>query len=267
MDSLAFLELVKSGDMTAVMAELGKNKDLINSLDRQSHNVLYFAAQSGNAALLDRLISLGASPHQRDSQDRPLLSFALQLPNHRAVLQLLLARAAPVNARDLVPPPTSKTLLFYEKLLAEAPAFSALSKEEVDKVKITFAEIDFDSSGEITLEKALAFNLYVQKQRSRMVAEKDAREFIASAGMIEEGKVFPEEFIFAFGKLKVESQEVFDKFFADYQKKIEREGPLGAAQRAALLPPEEAEAKPSENPEAPTATAEPEKLVDKTPRA
>lgn len=228
-DPNAFLELVRQGLETEVFAQLEKKPDLINFANYQSQNALYFCIMGEHNSLLDRLIEAGASVSHRVAEDRGLLAIALAKGNKRAVLRLLLSKCGNLGAREATTDPSM--VLFYDKLVAETAAFGAMAPLEVEKARKLFGELDSEKAGFLTFERCVEFNLFVQKQKSRAQAERDAQEFMDSVSIVTSGRVHLEEFLFACSKLKVEDKKVFEQFFSDYAKKVEKDGPMAFGMR------------------------------------
>lgn len=185
-------------------------------MDNQYRNCLFYAIDGGDYQLLSILIAAGANVSQRDSEDQTVISHAISNGDLRFILKLAISGASlagPFNTTS-----DQRVLLFSAKLSVEAKALNALEPSLTAKAKSFFQHIDSDSNGSITLEEALQFNMRVQKQKYRLLAEKDAIDFIKSAAIIDGKNVSLDEFIFAFSKLFAENPSLFQKFFSQMEK-------------------------------------------------
>ena len=94
-----FIAVCARGDSPAASAMLAARPALRTELGRDHHLMLHRPAESGNAAVLETMLSSGFDPAVADKEGVTPLHRAA-MAGHPAAVRVLLAHGAPINAKD-----------------------------------------------------------------------------------------------------------------------------------------------------------------------
>jgi ankyrin repeat protein len=92
-------DTVKKGDITKVTEIIKKNPKVVNEKNDEGETPLFIAAEEGNSAVAELLISRGADVNSKNNEGETPLFVAAEEGN-RAVVELLISRGADVNIKN-----------------------------------------------------------------------------------------------------------------------------------------------------------------------
>lgn len=213
------LEGAKRGDLADCKSAMGNNAD-INFTDKDMRGALYYAIQEKSIPCVEFLISKGADVAIQDNKGDTIMHVACE-SNYKNMVQFLL-----LNGQDYKTPNLSEELpgqnngeikALMSEVIEEELCFGKVPDDHMARLKILFEEIDYDNQGFIDEEKASKFNKFVDKRCSSSLASRDAGDFIGSCSIIDGETVTLEEWMYAWAKLYVSEERVYNKFFTEYE--------------------------------------------------
>jgi ankyrin repeat protein len=209
----------KNNAMDSVKSTI-KKYDCVNIQDKENKTLMHYAIEAGRREMMNLLLENNADLDMPDKDGKTPLHLACDLGAKDIILWLLMNKANFMSKDINDKPPGAENremFIFINDVVDEEACFKILNPEQINKLTAIFNDIDYDRTKKIDMNKALAFNHFIDPKVSSPALTRDAEDFIEEVAIINKKDVCLDEWLFSFSKLLFCDPRIFKKFIEDYK--------------------------------------------------